>query len=183
MCGGSRAVWAITAMTLVAGNFAPPAEGPVAFRRDRLPLDADTMATLSRQLVTLAQGLDAETAVNRRAAAQMLALATALDPGNGKAREVLAGFQNGSHPPAADAEQLEKSRERVWQDIAWLETPEAGGEGQALAACLADVLVVSDPKTPRPNPGRRRRARRVERLDSGSRRLRADRRGGGGAHR
>lgn len=136
-------------MTLVAGNFAAPAEGPVAFRRDRLPLDADTMATLSRQLVTLARGLDAETAVNRRTAAQMLALATALDPGNGNAREVLAGFQNGGQPPASDAEQLGKIRERVWQDIAWLETPEAGGEGRALAACLADVLVVSDPGNPK----------------------------------
>ena len=60
-------------MHLVAGNFAVPAEGPVAFRRDRLPLDAGTMAELSRQLVTLAEGLSAETAVNRRAAAQVLA--------------------------------------------------------------------------------------------------------------
>ncbi|MEY3898105.1 MAG: hypothetical protein RLZZ214_3626 [Verrucomicrobiota bacterium] len=139
-------MWAITAMTLVAGNFAAPAEGPVAFRRDRLPLDADTMTTLSRQLVTLAQGLDAATAIKRRAAAQMLALATALDPGNGKAREVLAGYQKGRHPSAPDVGQLEKTRERVWQDIAWLETAEAGGEGQALAAGLTDVLVVSDPQ-------------------------------------
>ena len=37
------------------------------------------------------------------------------------------------------------------QDLAWLETPEAGSQGHALAACLADVLLISDPKYP--NPG------------------------------
>ena len=141
--------WAITAMTLVAGNFPPPAEGPVAFRRDRLPIDADTMATLSRQLVTLAQGLNPETAVNRRTAAQLLALATALNPGNGKAREVLTEFQHDRHLPTTDAAQLEKCREQVWRDLAWLETPEAGNQGQALAACLADVLALSDPENPK----------------------------------
>lgn len=132
-------------MTLVAGDFAPPAEGPVAFRRDQLPLDADTMASLSRQLVTLAQGLDPQTAVNRRAAAQMLALSTALDPGNVRAREMISEFQEGRQAQETDTEQIGKSRGRVWRDLAWLESPEAGNQGQALAACLADVLVISDP--------------------------------------
>ncbi len=133
----------------MAGNFAIPSEGPVAFRRDKVPLDAETMAVLSRQLVTLAQGWKAETAAERRTAAQMLALATALDPGNAKAREVLADFENGSHAPATDADQQEKSRKRIWQNLAWLETPEAGAHGQALAACLADVMTAADPQDPR----------------------------------
>jgi len=135
--------------SLAAGNFAPPAEGPVAFRRDRIPLDVETMAGLSRQLVTLAQGQDPATAVSRRAAAQMLALATALDPGNSKAREFIAAFLNESHPPAADPDLLAESRSRVWQYLGWLETPEAGTQGQALAACLADVIIVADPQHPR----------------------------------
>ena len=33
----------------MAGPFAVPAEGPVAFRRDKIPLDADAMAGLSKQ--------------------------------------------------------------------------------------------------------------------------------------
>ncbi len=136
------------ATALLAGNFAVPAEGPVAFRRDKVPLDVETMAGLSRQLVTLAQALDADTAANRRAAAQMLALSTALDPGNAKAREVLADFENARHQPAADSEALEKSRARVWQYLGWLETAEAGDHGRALAACLADVIIVSDPQNP-----------------------------------
>ena len=139
----------LAATSWASGNFVPPAEGPVAFRRDRIPLDAESMAGLSRQLVALAQGQDPATAANRRAVAQMLALATALDPGNSKAREFIVGFQNESHPPAADPELLAESRSRVWQYLGWLETPEAGTQGQALAACLADVIVVSDPQHPR----------------------------------
>ena len=149
MGGGSRAVWAITAMTLVAGNFAPPAEGPVAFRRDKIPLDADAMAGLSRQLETLAQGLNAgnrSRAPGRRADARARPGAGPRErQGAGTAR----GYQNGSHQPAADAAQLEKSRARIWQYITWLETPEAGSHGQALAACLTDVLVISDPEHPK----------------------------------
>lgn len=134
---------------LFAGEFAPPAEGPVAFRRDQIPLDVDTMAGLSRQLETLARGLSAETPADHRGAAQMLALALALDPSNTKARELIADFEQDRHKPDADADRLEKSRARIWQTIAWLETPDAGSHGQALAACLKDVIIVSDPKNPK----------------------------------
>ena len=137
------------ATSLMAGNFAIPAEGPVAFRRDKVPLDAETMTVLSRQLVTLAQGWTAATAAERRTAAQMLALAMALDPGNGMARKVLADFEDGSHAPATDAEPLKDSRKRIWQDLAWLEMPEAGAHGHALAACLADVMAAADPQDSR----------------------------------
>ena len=71
------------------GNFALPAEGPVAFRRDRVPLDVDTMGKLSMQLVVLAKGVAGATPMERRGAAQMLAMAIALDPGNARARRVL----------------------------------------------------------------------------------------------
>jgi hypothetical protein len=37
----------------------------------------------------------------------------------------------------------------VWQLVAWLETPEAGPQGQALASCLQDVMAVADPGHPR----------------------------------
>lgn len=132
-----------------AAEFVPPAEGPVAFRRDKVPLDADAMATLSRQLELLARGLNAGTPADFRGAAQMLALALALDPANARARELVAAYQKGGHKPEGDAERLEKSRARIWQYIAWLETPEAGSQGQALAACLKDVIIISDPKNPK----------------------------------
>lgn len=135
----------MTTAWVCAGNFVAPAEGPVAFRRDQIPLDAETMAVLSRQLVVLTQGLDGETAANRRAAAQMLALSIALDPGNNQARGLIARFQAGKHSPELDAEQLQKSRDRVKHYLAWLNKPEAGSHAQALAACLTDVVSVSDP--------------------------------------
>jgi hypothetical protein len=137
------------ATCLCAENFAPPAEGPVAFRRDRIPLDTEAMAGLSRQLATLAEGLDFKTAANRRAVAQMLALSAALDPANSRARELVALFQKDKRPAAIDPGEVAKSRERIWQYLIWLEAPESGSQGQALAACLKDVMRISDPEHPR----------------------------------
>ena len=139
----------VTATSLFAENFAPPAESPVSFRRDRVPLDAETMADLSRQLVTLAESVDFETAVNRRAAAQMLALAAALDPANGRTRELITDFQKEKHLPVTDPQEAGKTKARIWQYLIWLDTPESGSHGQALAACLTDVMLVADPTHPR----------------------------------
>lgn len=132
-----------------AGDFAPPAEGPVAFRRDRIPLDPDAISSLSRHLETLARGLTAANAADRRGAAQLLALALALDPANSKARELIGEFEAGDRKADADPVLLEKGRARIWQLLGWLDSPEAGSQGQALAACLKDVIVVSDPGNPK----------------------------------
>ena len=136
------------ATCLCAEKFAPPAEGPVAFRRDRIPLEAEAMADLSRQLATLAEGLDFKTAASRRGAAQMLALSVALDPANGKTRELIGKFQKESPPAVADPGELAKCREQIRHHLTWLETPESGRQGQALAACLADVMLISEPEHP-----------------------------------
>jgi hypothetical protein len=146
---GMLAMMACMAFQALAGGFAPPAEGPVAFRRDGVPLDSDAMVTLSKQLDTLARSLNTGTPAMRRGAAQMIALALALDPANQKARDLLTEYQEERHTPLEDAERLEKSRARVWQLIAWLETDEAGAQGQALAACLKDIIIISDPQHPK----------------------------------
>lgn len=148
---GRQFIWIVSLLaamgiSLFAGEFAPPAEGPVPFRRDRIPLDVEAMRGLSKQLEALADGLSAETPAERRGAAQMLALAMALDPANAGARELVSEYQKGRHTPDEDAGQLEKSRAQLWQYIAWLETPEAGKNALALADCLKDVILVSDPK-------------------------------------
>jgi hypothetical protein len=140
---------ALLSTTLVAGEFAPPAEGPLAFRRDRLPLDVETMADLSEKLATLADGLDPQTAPERRGAAQMLALSLALDPGNSRARGLIEDFTADKHKRDADSGKMEKSRTALWHTLGWLDTPEAGEQGHLLASCLKDVLLVSDPKDPR----------------------------------
>lgn len=146
--------WAVAlllapAFPCAAAGFLPPAEGPVAFRRDKLPLDADAITGLSKSVEALAAGLKPETPADQRGAAQMLALALALDPANSKARQLVAAYQEGTHQPDADSSRLEISRVRIWQVTAWLETPDAGADGQALAACLKDVMVLADPKHPK----------------------------------
>lgn len=135
-------------VALFAGEFAPPAEGPVAFRRDKIPLEVDAMVELSQQLEALARGLNPASAAARRGAAQMLALALALDPVNAKARELMAEYQEDRHQPDTDAGRLENIRTRILQNVTWLETVAAGSQGQALAACLKDVLNIADPKHP-----------------------------------
>ncbi|MEI6176159.1 MAG: hypothetical protein WCS43_04640 [Verrucomicrobiota bacterium] len=137
------------APALLAAEFVPPAEGPVAFRRDKVPLDEEAITGLSSQLEILARGLPAESAAERRAAAQMLALSLALDPANGKARELVAEYKEGRHEPRSNGDMLEKTRVRIWQLIEWLETSDAGNQGRALADCLKDVIIVSDPKHPK----------------------------------
>jgi len=46
---------------------------------------------------------------------------------------------------SADSSKAEKSKKHLWDLLAWLESAEAGGDAQALAACLTDVGVVIDP--------------------------------------
>lgn len=146
---GAAAMLGFAVPMLMAGEFVPPAEGPVAFRRDKIPLDEESITSLSKQLETLARGLPAESAAERRAAAQMLALSLALDPANAKARELVAEYRDDRHEPRSSGDLLEKTRPRVWQLIEWLESPDAGTQGRALANCLKDVIIVSDPKHPK----------------------------------
>ncbi len=143
-------VWLVVGLgTLPLGAaFVAPAEGPVPFRRDKLPLDVDTMAALSRQVTVFAASAPVGAAEERRAVAQMTALALALDPANRAARELIKTMEEGG-AGESDAVELERARNRAWQVLAWLEMPEAGADGQALAACLGDVLMVADPRHPK----------------------------------
>lgn len=146
----SRGVLMMGALMLpVVAEFVPPAEGPVPFRRDKLPVDTDTMTALSRQVMVLARN-SADPAKSPRALAQMTALALALDPENREAKEWIDAMKSGQPPQSARSEEeAERARNRSWQALAWLEMPEAGADAQALAACLGDVLVIADPKHPR----------------------------------
>ena len=131
------------------GAFVPPAEGPVPFRRDKLPVDVDTMTALSRQVTVLAAAEKGEEPEERRAMAQMAALALALDPANRQARDLISAAEKGEQPSAPASGELERARNRAWQTLSWLEMPEAGADGNALAACLGDILAVADPQHPK----------------------------------
>jgi hypothetical protein len=133
----------------VAVPFPQPADGPVPFRRDRLPLDTDGIAHLAKAMCEIAEATKAESAVERRAVAQMLAVSMALDTENERAKRLLRELPERDFESKGDRVEVEKQRARVWQSVEWLETPDAGIDGQALAACLKDVMVVADPKHPR----------------------------------
>ncbi|MGC4013012.1 MAG: hypothetical protein QM755_00625 [Luteolibacter sp.] len=143
MCVG----WWVAAASLAwaGGPFAMPSEGPVPFRRDRIPLEVGAMTSLSRELALLSRTLGGEQPADRRKIAQTLALALALDPANREARELLDDMRQGKAADQADESKVEKSKTHLWDLLGWLENPQAGGDAQALAACLSDVAVVLDP--------------------------------------
>lgn len=141
--------WALTAtIGWAAGPFVPPADGPVPFRRDRIPLDVEEMRSLSRSLSTLSSSLDPATPEGRRAVAQTLALAVALDLGNREARELIGSFQETGAIPPVEGAVVEARKGQVWPVLKWLKDPRAGADGTALALCLEDVMAAIDPAHP-----------------------------------
>jgi len=151
----SKATWWLRLAGMLAGmacavcsaQFAPPAEGPVPFRRDQIPMDAEAMEQLSGRMVAFARALPMETAAERRAAAQMLALAIALAPQNENARKLIRTYRKYGCKPQLDIQEVGSDFPRVWKLIAWLESPQAGAHGQALASCLRDAMVITDPES------------------------------------
>lgn len=136
-------------LPLPAGPFVPPDEGAVVFRRDRLPLDVDLMRELSQHLASLAMGQGGTHAADRRTVAQMIALALAIQPENSELRNFATAFGKGQQQAQGDPKQFAQARVRAWEILGWLESPEAGADGHALAACLGDVMTAVDPKHPR----------------------------------
>lgn len=136
-------------LTLSAGTFVPPKEGPLAFRRDLLPIDVDTMISLSDELLVLAQGQSLENPEDRRNVARMLAVSSALNPANPAAREAMAKLAGGQALPKPEKRELNRSQARIWHTLAWLQMPEAGADGLALGSCLGDIISLADPDHPR----------------------------------
>lgn len=145
----SRYVRSAILLPLFAGvasaRFASPAEGPVPFRRDRLPIEAGAIFALSRSVEELARLVPTETPEGRRGRAQMLALALALEPGSVAARGQLEQLANGASPGLPEGAQPEKSRDRLKRVLPWLKKPAAGPDAAVLARCLEDALVIAFP--------------------------------------
>lgn len=134
------------------GRFAPPQEEAAPFRRDRVPLDVETMTSLSRQLTMLVGLVERDRPEEERLVSQMLGLALALDPANRGAREwmdrLVAG--GGSHGGVdLDEDGRQRVLNRIWNLQGWLVADEAGEDGRILGHCLTDVLGVLDPTHPR----------------------------------
>lgn len=138
----------LTGVSGAASPFVPPTEAMPPFRRDKLPLDTDTMLSLSQAMTTLSQTADMDEAPQRRAAAQALALALALDPSNSPARDVLSSIAEEKRLRDPDSEKLKNAQEKIWQLKDWLTTPDAGKDGNLLADLLGDTASELDPRHP-----------------------------------
>lgn len=134
----------LTAPLGAAPLFVPPTEVNPPFRRDKLPIDTDSMSTLSREMERLSLGASLDEAPQRRAAAQALALALALDPTNTSARNALSAFTEGESR-SQDPEKFTRAKARIWQLHGWLATPEAGSDGNLLADLVGDTAAALDP--------------------------------------
>lgn len=142
-----RLLWAglviALAWSVCRAEFAAPAEGPVAFRRDLVPLDSGAMSALSRHLTLLARTQPIASPAEQRTVAQLLALGQALDPGNGACRDLILACSKARHTPLKDPGSRNKSIEKIRELTNWLKSPEAGKHGQPLAACLEDILAAA----------------------------------------
>lgn len=138
----------VTMVTSAFGVFVPPKEGQSPFRRDKLPVDVETMTGLSQQLATLAGQANGSEPADERTRAQLLALALALDPSNRRARDLIETLEADGAADPPDREKLKAALSRAWHLLGWLEQPEAGNDGRALADCMSDVLARVDARHP-----------------------------------
>jgi hypothetical protein len=153
MKGGARLLIAAAGWLLLPADgalFQAPAEVAAPFRPVGLPIDVDTIHSLSRQLVVL--GVEAAKAPEpsrRRAGCQLLAVAAALDPLNREARDVAKQLAADGSPVAATRGDPQQARAEVWQLLEWLGSDQAGQDGQTLAGFIGDAMAVIDPDNPR----------------------------------
>jgi len=133
----------------VAATFEPPSGKLSPFRRDRLPVNKGTIYGLSGSLVTVTGGAAYETAEDRRAVAKALALALALDPVSEKALHQVSELVDGNKPDFADAERVDRAKKYIWNTMGWLASPDAGSDGNILAALMGETLAALYPADPR----------------------------------
>jgi hypothetical protein len=131
---------------VIADSFIPPTGKISPFRRDRLPLNDKTMSWLARVLTNVTSGSPYETAEHRRAVAKSLALAIALDPENRFVSDQLFTLIEGEKPDIVDKEKLERDKRQVWSMLGWLSSPEAGADGNLLAALIGETIAAIYPR-------------------------------------
>ena len=149
-----RSFFTAVIFTLIAGTlraepvFVPPTEAMPPFRRDKLPIDTDAMVSLSQTMTLLSRSVSMAEAPQLRAAAQALALALALDPANSAARDILSSISGRKSLGNPDPKDRTRAQDQVWQLTKWLASPEAGNDGNLLAALLGDAAAALDPEHP-----------------------------------
>ncbi len=132
----------------LADSFVPPTGKISPFRRDRLPINERAINWLSTFLVTLTSGSPYETPEQYREVAKALALAIALEPENKLAETRLSKLIEGKKPDSIDPEKIEREKKMIWNLLSWLSSPEAGQDGNLLAALIGETLAGMYPADP-----------------------------------
>lgn len=125
---------------LSAAPFAPPNEGPVPFRRDKIPMNIEEIRDMSENVAKLAAIEDGQSAESRRAAAQMVAVSLALNPVNREARGMLSDFSSGRFGKSRPKDGVGSVRDQLAKQLDWLQAAVAGKDANALSDCLNDVI-------------------------------------------
>lgn len=106
------------------------------------------MVGLADSLSVLSQSVPLKSAAERRAAAQSLALALALDPADTVARDHVSSLTEGKALPQPPAEKLTRALAQIWQIQGWLITAEAGPDGNILGDLIGDSASILDNANP-----------------------------------
>ena len=138
------AIWATTSSLLA--NFVPPAKDVLLFRRDALALDANRQRLLSKDLLALASRTNAlKNPAERRATAQLLALATNLNPDSKGPQNLANLFTSKKEDEIAIVEELEKPLQNISSAALFLLEDTNNTEHLAIAQLLLDPLVTIAP--------------------------------------
>ncbi len=143
--------WSLLLLTTAvnANSFLPPTGKLSPFRRDRLPINDQAIGSLSSRLLTVTSASPYETPEHRRAVAKALALALALNPKNAEAESALNKLIEGEKPDSTDQEKIDREKKNIWTSLEWLASPEAGQDGNILAALVGETVANIFPTDPK----------------------------------
>jgi hypothetical protein len=131
-----------------ADSFIPPTGKISPFRRENLPISDRVIDSISAQLTTITSASPYKTAEHRRDVAKALALALALNPKNESAGNTLNKLIEGGKPSSIEKEKIDHEKRQALSNLQWLTSPEAGQDGNILAALLGETIANIFPDDP-----------------------------------
>jgi hypothetical protein len=136
-----------TVLTGLAATYIRPNCDKELFPLEKIPLHVHNMKKISSNLVILTQRKQDDTPLQRRANAQLLALAMQLDPTNKEARMLDQTLSKGVIPKPESPEKILSAKSQIRFYQRWLASPDVGAPANQLALYLADATKTLSPDT------------------------------------
>lgn len=140
-------LFAIIVHTGFAANYTRPDGSKELFHLEKIPLQVSSMKEIANQLVIISRREQDESAVQRRASAQLLALAMRLDLTNKDARETDLAFSKGETLETSSNEEIIQAKSKLRFYKKWLASPDAGADANLLAGYMTDATKTLNPDT------------------------------------